>query len=109
MVTLRAADEHASTAVRAHPPHSCPVLVVVIDEHGDPRVVRDVAQTLQVGRALGLVVDREEDGVTGSGKTDGHHVGTACCAHCREPRHASLAEATPDLGLVHAASVLLYR
>ena len=50
-------------ATQSHPPQRGPVVVVVVDQHGHPRLVPDVLEPLQPRRALRLVVDRGDDRV----------------------------------------------
>jgi hypothetical protein len=63
----------AAHAVGTDPPERRPVLVVVVvDQQGDVRVGPYVGQPAQRGRPLGLVVDRDVDGVRLDGEDDGY-------------------------------------
>src|SRR5437763_516153 len=62
--------EYSRRAFDPHPPELAPVLLVMVEQHGDRRVGRDVAQALKVGRALGLCVDREIDALPFDRKGD---------------------------------------
>jgi hypothetical protein len=61
MLPGRAFLDDAGRAVDADPPEPVPVLLVVVGEQRDPRILADVADPAEVGRGLRLVIDRDVD------------------------------------------------
>jgi len=85
---LRLLADDRGRRVDAHPPQRAPVLLVVVDEEADLRIRLDVAQPLEGGGALGLVVDGRDDQVrAGGGERDGYDVRAAVGADGGEPCH----------------------
>src|SRR3546814_1139835 len=69
---------------------SSDLVVVLVHEERDPRILREVAEALQVVRGLGLVVDGDDDlvsrGCACSGvgrRSEERRVGKECVSTCR--------------------------
>ena len=94
MCEFVAPGEDGSRAFHDHVAQPAPVLVVVVDDEGDVRILRDVADAPQgTGRiALGLGVDGGIDDVVSEGKADGDDEGTAATVGRGQAPHAGLAQ-----------------
>src|ERR1700719_4427560 len=97
------------TSIDPDPPEAAPVLLVMIGQHRHVRIHLNVAESLQVGCALGLVIHGEEDFFGHHDEADGNDVWPPITAGCREVGDASITKAPPDLRCIHLASLLLYR
>ena len=92
---------HRGEPVGAHPPQAGPVLVVVVDEHGDGRVRPDVVEAAELCRRLRLVVDDGHDAIAVDDEADRHDVRPAVGSHRRQPRDARAGESTSHRGDLH--------
>ena len=94
--------EQPRDPVRPCPPQRGPVVLVVVGEQRDRRVVRDVPQPREPHRRLRLdVVDRAVDPPAVDGEDDRDEVRAAVGARRREARDAGGGESRPCLGRVH--------
>ena len=98
-------------AVGTGPPQRVPVVGVFIGEHGDPRILPDVPQPLQVGPGLRLLVDGRVDRVTLDREGDHHHMRLAQSVSRSQARHGHAGEPGPRFGLgkPHAEDVTVPR
>jgi hypothetical protein len=94
-------------AVKANPPESLPVVLIVVDEDGDGGVGGDVAKALEIRRSLGLGVDREVKVVPVQRKADGHDVRLPFSVRSRQSSHPRSFDQAAHFGRIHDRSVAL--
>ena len=102
-VDRTAVVDDAGPAVHPHPPELVPVVVVVIGEERDPRVLPDVAEPLQLHRRLRLVVDRDVDQVVIDRERDRHQIRLPVGPGRRQPRHPCGGQPLPRFALPSVA------
>jgi hypothetical protein len=96
--------DHLAGPVGAHPPEPSPVVLVVVDHEGAPRIGTHVRQALQAARALRLRVDGRVDGVVDEGEHDRDDVRSAVRPHRREVGDRAGREPPTQFGGLHAPS-----
>ena len=94
-------------AVGANPPQRVPVVGVLVGQHGDPRILADVSQPLQVGPGLRLLVDGRVDRISFDREGDHHHMRPPLNVCGPQPRHGHRGEPGPRLafGKPHAEDI----
>src|SRR5689334_10437729 len=100
MAWSRSVDDHAE-AVGTHPPQPAPVLLVVVDQQGAPRLTAQVGQPLQLRRPLGFGVYGQPDGVPSRREHDRHEVGRTVRTNGRQPSDGGGGEARAQLRYRH--------
>jgi hypothetical protein len=95
---LGRAGQERGGAVGAGPPQPVPVRLVVVGEHGHPRLGGDVAQPRQPRGRLRLGVDRAVDHVPVHRERDRDDVGAAARAHRGQAGDGGGGEPPPGLG-----------
>lgn len=102
-LTLRTILGDPGPTVHAHPPETCPILVVAVDEEAHPWLCPDVGEPLQLASAFRLLVDDEPHGRVVEDEDNGDDVRRAVRAYRREVSDPSLTEAPLGFGEVHAS------
>src|SRR6266404_5709081 len=82
----------------------------MVGEHSDPWILADVAQPLQGGAGLRLLVDGRVDGVTVDRKGDHHHVRTPPTISGSQARDGHGEEPGPRIafGKPHAEDITIF-
>ena len=81
--------ERACPAIEPDPPEPRPVVLVVVYQHGYPRIGGGILQAAQAGGTLRLPVDGRVQHVRVEHKTERNQVGGAVAANGGQPRHSS--------------------